>query len=153
MEMDPMDDDETPNDRLARRIAAAQERNRARSAVQGMIDDHPIALLAGGLLLGALVARLLPRNAMGKLGTRAAALTMAGAEMAALLSDRVASTAGEAAREGRGRLGDLGETFSETATEARRRTADLADIAITTAKAVGADALRRVSQAADRVRH
>lgn len=152
MEMDPMDS-EHENERIARRIAAGQERNRARSALRGVAEEHPIALLAGGLLLGALVARFMPKSVFGKLGSRAAALTMAGAEMATLFGGKVATAAGDVTREGREKLEELGESVSESTAGARRTTSNLADIAISTAKAVGSDALRRVSEAADRVRH
>lgn len=155
--MDPMEHDDNvdsgPNDKLARKIAAGQERNRARSAVRQVVNDHPIALLAGGIVLGALVARLLPRSAFGKLGTRAASLAAMGAEMAALYGAKVADTAGEAAREGREKLEDIGASVSEGASEARRRTSDLADLAVSTAKSVGSKALRKVADAAERVRH
>ncbi len=157
MEMDPMDHDDSTtsasNNKLARKIASGQERNRARSAIRQVANDHPIALLAGGIVLGALVARLLPKSAFGKVGKRAASLAAMGAEMAALYGSKVADAAGEAARESREKLEDLGSTVSEGANEARRRTGDLADRAVSTAKSVGSKALRKVSEAAERVRH
>ena len=156
MEMDPMDHDDNvgsgPNDKLARKIAAGQERNRARSAVRQVVDDHPIALLAGGIVLGALVARLLPKSAFGKVGKRAASLAAMGAEMAALYGSKVADTAGEAARESREKLESLGSSVTESASEARRKTSDFADLAVSAAKSVGSKALRKVSDAAERVR-
>lgn len=151
--MDHEDSTTSGSNNLARKIAAGQERNRARAAIQQVANDHPIALLAGGIVLGALVARLLPKSAFGKVGKRAASLAVMGAEMAALYGSKVADAAGEAARDSREKLEDLGSTVSEGASEARRRTGDLADLAVSTAKSVGSKALRKVSEAADRVRH
>ena len=165
MEMDPMDGEdiaparkETAHDRIARKVSAGQDRNRARSSVREVMEDHPIALLAGGLLIGALAARLLPRSMFGKLGfdklgKRTAALAAAGAEIAALYGARIGSAASEAGQHGREKLEELGETASETAADAGRRAAGLADLAVTTAKAVGTQALRRVAEVTDRVRH
>lgn len=160
MEMDPMDStdtapakNETAQDRIARKVAAGQDRNRTRSTVREVVEDHPIALLAGGLLIGALAARFLPRSLFGQLGKRTAALAAAGADMAALYGARIGSAASEAGQHGREKLEELGETASETAADAGRRATDLADLAVSTAKAVGTKALRRVAEVTDRVRH
>ena len=160
MEMDPMDIDDTApankektQDRISRKIAAGQDRNRARSTVREVVEDHPIALLAGGLLIGALAARFLPRSMFGKLGKRTAALAAAGAEIAALYGARIGNAASEVSQHGREKLEELGETASETAADAGRRAAGLADLAVTTAKAVGKQALRRMTDVTDRVRH
>lgn len=161
MEMDPVDMEtspgkahpETVGQRIAARISAGQARNKARSAMREVAQNHPIALLAGGIVLGAILARFLPRTPFGKLGRGAGALAAASVEMASRYGSRAADAASGAVREGKERLEDIGETVSETAGDARRRTVDLADIAMATAKAITADALRRVSEAADRVRH
>ena len=138
---------------LAQKIAAGQERNRARAAIQQVANEHPIALLAGGLLLGARAARLLPRNMFGRMGKSAAALAAMSAELATLYSAKVADAAGDAAREGKDKLEELGNTVGESAGEVRRRTSDFADLALSTARDLGGKAIRKVSDAAEKVRH
>ena len=57
--------DESHNARLRDRIDAAKARNAAQSALDSsrkVIEEHPIAALAGGILIGALIARALPRS-------------------------------------------------------------------------------------------
>jgi len=144
---------DTPEKKLEGRIAAAQDRNRARSTVREVVEDHPIAVIAGGLLIGALLARFLPRSGLSRLGTKAATLAAAGAELASLYGAKAADTASEAAREGREKLGVLGESIGETAGEAKRRSIDLADVALAGARAVGGSAVRRVTDLASKVRH
>lgn len=65
--------------------------------IRGLVEEHPVAMLAGGLLFGALVARSLARPSKGKapsadtpapkpqrsLARRAAHLAVLGAELAA----------------------------------------------------------------------
>lgn len=152
------DTSKTPaNKQVAKKVAAAQERNRKRSTARAVVEDHPIAAIAGGILLGALAARYLPRLGFGKLGRRAVTIAAAGAELASLYGSRAAETAGEAAREGREKLGEiggsLGDTIGETAGEAKRRSLDLADVALAGAKAFGGTTARRVSDLVSKVRH
>lgn len=139
--------------RLAERIAAGHERNANRGTVRSMVEDHPIAVIAGGIVLGAVIARLLPKSGLSRLGGRAVALAAAGAELAALYGSRAADSAGDMARDGRERLGEIGETIGESAGEARRKTIDLADVALAGARAVGGKAARRASEIVSRVRH
>lgn len=145
------------NKQIAKKIAAGNERNRARNTVRSVVEDHPIAAIAGGILFGALAARYLPRLGFGKFGKRAVTLAAAGAELAALYSSRAADSAGDAAREGREKLGELGgslsESIGETAVEAKRRGVDLADVALAGAKAFGGSTARRVSELVSKVRH
>lgn len=143
----------TPDTDVERKIAAAQERNRNRSTARAVVEDHPIAVIAGGLLLGALLAKFLPRSGIGKLGSRAITLAAAGAELASLYGSKAAESAGEAAREGREKLGELGEAIGESASEAKRRTVDLADVALTGAKVLGGTAVRRAAEIVSKVRH
>ena len=141
------------DDRLAKRIAAGRERNADRGTVRSIVEDHPVAVIAGGLVLGVLLARFLPRSGISRLSGRAMALAAAGAELAALYGSKAVDGAGEAARDGREKLGEIGGTISESAGEARRRTLDLADVAIAGARAVGDSAARRVAGLASKVRH
>lgn len=143
----------TPDKSLETRIAEGQKRNRARDAVREVVEDHPVAAIAAGIVLGAIAARMLPRLRLGRLGRGAASLAVAGAELATLYGTKAAEKAADAGHVGREKLGDLGESLGETASEARRRSVDLADIALTGAKALGGKTLRQVSDLASRVRH
>ena len=137
----------------ADKVAAAQKRNAERPGFREVIEDHPIAAVAGGILLGALLARALPRLPFGKIGRRASTLAAVGAELASLYGARAASAASVAGRDGREKLADLGETVADASSEARRRGAEIADVAIAGARSAGGSALRRVSELATRVRH
>ncbi|WP_068076736.1 hypothetical protein [Novosphingobium lentum] len=164
--------------RVRDRIEAAHERNEAaaaaqqppKSRVRQLAEDHPIAMLAGGIVVGALVARFVPvgrllpaglgrkvrRNALSlaTVATELAAAYGAGAgEFAAVAGAKAADFASEAGREGRERIEDLGEVVSEAGTEARRRAADFAEVAVNGARGAGVAAMRRVGEIASRVRH
>ena len=77
-----MSDDETPQ--------PAPE-NSALGAVKGLVEEHPVAMLAGGILLGALVAGALSRPAASpspdkprrSFARRAVQIATLGAELAA----------------------------------------------------------------------
>ena len=72
--------------------------------VKGLIDEHPVAMLAGGILLGALIAGALSPRSEGKprrsFGRRAVQIATLGAELAAAYvagADSLASDAPEPA--------------------------------------------------------
>lgn len=144
---------DSPKQKIADRISAGQERNRARGTVREVIEEHPIAVIAGGILLGAVLAQFLPKTGLARYGRRAAALAAAGGELAMLYGSKAADSAGDVAREGREKLGELGDTVSDTAAEAKRKGLDLADVALAGVKAFGGSTARRVSDLASKVRH
>ena len=132
-------------------------------AVKGLIEQHPVAMLAGGILIGALIASALPRGksrAQGgtlartpakmtsALGTEAARLAAMGAQMAVAYAARAA----QAGRDGTGKLEDLGEIISETSGEARRKTGEMADVASTALREMSAVALRHAAEIAARLK-
>lgn len=156
--------DET-NARLRERIDAAKARgadvagDAARKA-KDLVHEHPMAAVAGGLVLGALVAGALSRrkrraapallvDAPSKLGK----LATLGAELAIAY----AAKAAEAGKDGVHKLEDIGgtvgEKLSEGGTEAKKRASDMADIALAGARAAGEAAMRRANEIASKIRH
>ena len=130
-------------------------------AVKGLIEQHPIAMLAGGILIGALIASALPRgkaraparsgspaNAAGALGKQATRLAAMGAQLAAAYAARAA----QAGREGTERLEDLGGIISDTSGEAKRRTGEMADLASTALREMSTVALRHAAEIAARLK-
>ncbi len=103
----------------------------ALGTVKGLIEAHPVAMLAGGILLGALVAGALPRPRpakdvpAGKLSSnfirRAVEIAVLGGELAAAYAAGAGSVMEEAA-----------ESASEAAKPKARRLADLASTALRT---------------------
>ncbi len=125
----------------------------AGQSVKGLIEQHPIAMLAGGILIGALIASAIPRRragtpvqtAAGNLGQRASRLAAIGAQLATAYAAR-------AGREGSEKLEDLGEMISETSGEAKRRTGEMADGAATAFRELSTVALRHASEIAARLK-
>jgi len=151
--------DESHNARLRDRIDAAKARNAAQSALDSsrkVIEEHPIAALAGGILIGALIARALPRSVARtparKLGKSALSL----ATMASELAVAYAAKAAEAGRGGVDRLEDIGGSvggkMAEGGAEARRVATDIAGIARSGLKEAGEVALRHVSEIASKIK-
>lgn len=145
---------------------AAPER---RSLFDRAIDDHPLAVLAGGILLGAVAAALVPRGSVprssrGKLGKRLIGLATVAAELGALYGTKAFDAAAQGARESREKLGDLGETLAEQSGDARRKAAragamagkraiDLAGVAAKNARGAGGGAIKALTDLRDRSRH
>ena len=126
----------TTNDKraeLKEKIEAAEKRNAdrsfgdyARDAADGatsFVKEHPIATVFGGLALGAIVASLLPgpgRRVRKKASARGAVVAGALADLALTYGTRFMTGAEKAAKAGQDRVGDLGETISETARSASK---------------------------------
>jgi hypothetical protein len=125
-------------------------------SVKGLIEQHPIAMLAGGILIGALIASAIPRRrsgapvqtAAGNLGKQASRLAAVGAQLATAYAARAA----QAGREGSEKLEDLGGMISETSGEAKRRTGEMADVAATAFRELSAVALRHAGEIAARIK-
>jgi hypothetical protein len=125
-------------------------------SVKGLIEQHPIAMLAGGILIGALIASAIPRRrpsapvqtAAGNLGKQASRLAAIGAQLATAYAARAA----QAGREGSEKLEHLGGMISETGGEAKRRTGEMADVAATAFRELSAVALRHAGEIAARMK-
>ena len=121
------------------------------------IDDHPLAMLAGSMVLGAIAASLIPASFARKLGSRALGLAAVAGELGALYGGKALEAAAEGARAGQDRLEDLGETLADQSTDARRRAAELAAIAAKGARETGGGVLKALSDLRtdlrERVRH
>ncbi|BEV00830.1 hypothetical protein [Novosphingobium olei] len=148
--------------RLRDRLDAAKARDVARSSVEtvkGVIHEHPVAALAGGILVGAIVARMLPRGSktqeepVKKAGKSASALAALGAELALAYATKAA----EKGREGVHKLEDIGGSvggrIGDGASEAKKRAADFAEIAVGALRDAGEAALKRANDLKDRVKH
>lgn len=135
--------------RLAERTGNA----RPVEAVKGLIEEHPVASLAAGILLGALIARAIPSRKRSTLGKKALGL----ATLAGKLATDYAAKAAEAGREGIQKAeaigGSVSEKLSDGGTEARRKAVDLADIALAGAREASELALRKVNDLASKLRH
>lgn len=141
--------------RLRERLDAAKARDIARSGVEtvkGVIEEHPVAALAGGILIGALIARMIPRSPVKKASKGAGALAALGAELAMAYATKAA----EKGREGVHKLEDIGgavgEKLGDGANEAKKRAVDFADIATSALREVGEIAIRRANEFKDRVK-
>lgn len=146
---------ENRNARLRDRIDSATARNAlesSREAARNVIHDHPVAALAGGILVGALIARAIPKKPSRKIGSRASALAAVAAEAALAF----ASKASDASRKGAKKLESGGSSVAshigEGSEEARRRAAEIAEIAAAGAKEATQVARRRLAEIASRLR-
>jgi hypothetical protein len=118
---------------LKNKIAAAEQRNAdrsfgdyargARDGATSFVKEHPIATLAGGLALGAIVASLLPgpgRRMRKKASARGALVAGTIADLALTYGAQFLDGAGKAAKAGQERASDLGETLGDSARSASR---------------------------------
>lgn len=154
--------EQDPNAAVREKVEAAKARVAAAGpgkTVKTLVDEHPVAMLAGGILLGALVARAWPKRRSAarevvdsRLGKRAVALAALGAEIASAYATRAA----EAGRESVAKLEDIGGSvggkIAEGGEEARKRAADLTEVAVSSAREAGETALRRLIEIATRLR-
>lgn len=149
---------EAASHRLAERTAAAKPVQ----TVKGLIEEHPVASVAAGILLGALVASALPsvrrrpatvEKATSGLRTSAGAL----ASVAGKLALDYASKAREAGREGLHKVeevgGRVGHKIADTSADAKHKTGDLAEIIRVAAIEASEVAIRKVNELASRAKH
>lgn len=174
MHDDPETAPETPS--LREKVIAARDRLAERTggtrpvqSVKGLVEEHPVASVAAGLLVGALIATALPpmRRRVGKVaaqtashaGTSVDGLRRGAAglvSVAGKLALDYAAKAREAGREGLHKAETaseaLGEKMAEGSEEARRKAIDLADIARAAAIEASEAALRKVTELAGRIK-
>lgn len=121
------------------------------------LDDHPLAMLAGSMVLGAIAASLLPASWGRKLASRALGAAALAGELGALYGGKALEAAAEGARAGQDKLGDIGETLADQSADARRKAAELAAVAAKSARETGGGVLKALSdlrsEIGDRVRH
>ncbi|MBB3860437.1 hypothetical protein GGQ88_001703 [Novosphingobium hassiacum] len=144
--------------RLAERTGNA----RPVDTVKSLIEEHPVASLAAGILLGALIAKALPSS--GRMRSCAVGL----ATLAGKYAVDYAGKAAEAGREGLHkveevggsvgtRLADVGGTvgsrIADGSGEARRKAVDFAEIARSAAADASEIAIRKVNEIASRLKH
>jgi len=135
-----------------------------RNYLERALDDHPLALLAGSMVLGAIAASLVPASWGRKIGSRALGLAAVAGEMGALYGGKALEASAKAARAGQDRLEDLGETAGDYRADARkraielgtlagRRAIELAQEAADSAREARGGVLKRIGELSDRVRH
>lgn len=144
--------------------ASAQRPSGEVSFIEKAVADHPLALLAGSVILGAIAASLVPRSWSSKLGGRMLGLATVAGELGAAYGSKAWGAAAEGARAGQDKLEDLGEVLADQGHEARNRAVELAvmagkraiEIAGAAAKntRVASDgALKAIGELSDRARH
>jgi hypothetical protein len=143
---------------------ASRPRSDDRGFIARAVEDHPLALVAGGLALGAIAAALIPAAAGRKLGQRVLGLATVAGELGALYGHRAWDAAAEGARAGQDKLEDFGEVLAEQSADARRKAAELgsiagkraseiAEAAARNAREAGTSALKAIGELSERARH
>ena len=169
-------------DRIRSKITASQARSRGDAAprktrltpqkrasgetsfIEKAIADHPLALLAGSVVLGAIAASLVPRSWGSKLGGRMLGLATVAGELGAAYGSKAWGAAAQGARTGQEKLEDLGEVLADQGNDARhkavemavlaaKRAIELAGIAAKNTREAGDGALKAISDLSDRARH
>jgi hypothetical protein len=130
-------------ERIRNKISASQARTRGEGSprkakpasrkrpsgettfIEKAVADHPLALLAGSVVLGAIAASLIPRTWGSKLGGRMLGLATIAGELGAAYGSKAWGAAAEGARAGQEKLEDVGETLADQGSDARRRAIEL----------------------------
>jgi hypothetical protein len=130
-------------ERIRNKISASQARTRGEGSprkakpasrkrpsgettfIEKAVADHPLALLAGSVVLGAIAASLIPRAWGSKLGGRMLGLATIAGELGAAYGSKAWGAAAEGARAGQEKLEDVGETLADQGSDARRRAIEL----------------------------
>jgi hypothetical protein len=135
---------------LAERIERARVRSAeiaadASARAREFVHDHPVASVAGGIVLGALVAGALSRlrrksvpavlvetaeTGLEEATARLSKLAHLGAELALAYATRAAGASKDGVEKLEEKLGQLSETASEKSAEAQRKFVGLADVVI-----------------------
>jgi hypothetical protein len=169
-------------ERIRTKISASQARSRGEAeprkskpaprkratGEQSFIDkamaDHPLALLAGSVVLGAIAASLVPRSWGSKLGGRMLGLATVAGELGVTYGSKAWGAAADGARVGQDKLEDLGEVLADQGNEARhkavelavlagKRAIELAGVAAKNARDAGDGARKAIGELSDRARH
>ena len=169
-------------ERIRSKISASQARSRGDAAprkakptprkrasgesgfIEKAMADHPLALLAGSMVLGVIAASLLPRSWGSKLGSRMLGLATVAGELGAVYGTKALSAAADGARTGQDKLEDLGEVLADQGSDARRkaielgtlagkRAIELAGVAAKNARDAGDGAIKAISDLSERARH
>lgn len=148
---------------LKSKVDAAEKRNKARQEPKSFGDyardarddatsfvkAHPITTLVGGVALGVLVASFVPgpgRRLRKQATRRGAVLAGVLGDLALTYGSQALDGAGKATRNGKSRLGDLGETLSEAladgARNLRREAGDVSESAESFSRDAGKRATR-----------
>lgn len=177
-------DQDAQAEQLKARISAGQDRagKRAATAVGGphgaldagrpsppdtrtllakTADDHPLALLAGSLIMGVVAANLLRASWGRKVASRLLGAVAVVGELGAGYGNKTLEAAAEAGRSGQERLTKLGDAVAEESAEvrrratqlsaqARRRAIALASEAADEAREAGGSALKRLGKLSGR---
>ena len=175
-----MSDDKA--ERIRNKISASQARSRGDAAprkakpaprkrasgetsfIDKALADHPLALLAGSVILGAIAASLMPRSWGSKLGSRMLGLATVAGELGVAYGGKAWGAAAEGARAGQDKLDDLGEVLADQGSDARRRAIELgtlagkraielATVAVNNAREARSGALKTISDLSERARH
>ncbi|MCY1671541.1 hypothetical protein OVA07_11025 [Novosphingobium sp. SL115] len=153
---------ETPT--LREKVDAARARLAERTGnarpvetVKGLIVEHPVASMAAGLLLGALIAKAIPstrkRVASAQLGRSATGLAAVAGKFIADYAARAASAGRDGLHRAEEVGGAVGGRIAEGSGEAKRKAVDLAEVARSAALEASELAIRKVNEIASRMKH
>lgn len=150
---------------LKKKVSDAEERNAARednsfldrageTAIEAkdkftaFAKEHPVATVAGGLVVGMLIAGMFkgPRRAAVAGGAKAAGLATLGAELAMAYAAKALDAAQEAGHEGAEWLGETGRSLSRAARDFGGDAADYAAETSDSAARSGRSAIRSIRQ-------
>jgi len=114
--------------------------------------EHPVATVAGGVVIGILIAGLFkgPRRAAAAGGAKAAGLAAIGSEIAMGFAAQLLDGAQDASRTGARKLDRLGGTLSERARNFTDGAAHRAHDATEAAQSARENITRRISRALER---
>jgi hypothetical protein len=126
-----------------------------RSLAEKTIDDHPLALLAGSLVMGVVAANFFHASLLRRLGSRMLGAVVVAGELGARAGNKTLEAAAEAGRSGQERLTRLGDLVAEEGAEVRRRAAELGSHAgrraLSLAEEAAHEAREKGSHAIDRL--
>ncbi|NLR72388.1 hypothetical protein HGI47_16055 [Novosphingobium sp. ERN07] len=160
---------ETETETLRDKVDAAKNRLAERTAnakpvqtVKGLIEEHPVASVAAGILLGALVAKALPSftRRTSSVDDAATGLRKSAAGLASVagkLALDYATRARDAGRDGLHKVEEVGsnvtDRLADGSEDAKRKVIDIAEIARSAAIEASEAALRKVNELTSRMRH
>ncbi|MBW8784824.1 MAG: hypothetical protein JF593_09325 [Novosphingobium sp.] len=119
-----MTDEDVRRERIKAKVSASQERLQRDSQTpaagplpdasppekfSSLVGEYPGLALAGGLVFGFLAGKLIPKGTTRKLVQSAVGAAAVAGELGSTYGKQALEKAGEAAHEGRERLGELGE--------------------------------------------